>query len=186
MQINTPRLEKYDRQSSIDLNLINPANNRPGALYFAGQNGRPRTFSPARVNWEPSMGIAVNPWGSRKTVLRASYSLWFDSFPIYPTSFGTLGFNANPVLVSSNEQLSPVVKLEEGFPQTFVPPPDLRPTAANDLRAEYFEPKGVLPYDQNWQLRLERDLPADFIVRISYHGSKGLTCLPGMELNWTL
>jgi hypothetical protein len=179
MQIDTPRREKYDRQSSIDLKLINPANNWPGALYFVARDGRPRTFSPSQINWEPSMGITVNPWGSRKTVLRASYSLWFESFPIFPTSFGTLGFNANPVLVSSNEQLNPVLKLEEGFPQDFVPPPDLSPTAANDLRAEYSEPKGVLPYEQSWQLRLERDLPADFDVRVSYYGSKGTHLFAG-------
>ena len=49
-----------------------------------------------------------------------------------------------------------MVALRNGFPASFVPPPDLRPTAANDLRAEYFEPEGILPYDQSlaiWRLR---------------------------------
>jgi len=173
LQIDTPRRDKYDRQSSLDLNLINPANNRPGALVFAG-DGRPRTFSPSQVNWEPSIGWAWNPWGSRRMVIRGGFSLSYSTFPLYPTEFGTLGFNASPLLVSENDQLVPVVTLQSGFPASFVPPPDLRPTAANDLRAEYFEPEGILPYDQNWRLEIERDLPADFVVRVSYLGEKGV------------
>lgn len=173
LQIDTPRRDKYDRQSSLDLGLINPANGRLGALAFAGQNGRSRTFAPTQVNWEPSIGWAWNPGGSRRMVVRGGFSLSYSTFPLYPTEFGTLGFNASPLLVSDNDQLVPVVALQDGFPANFVPPPDLRPTAANDLRAEYFEPEGILPYDQVWRLEMERDLPADFVVRISYLGEKG-------------
>ncbi len=107
-------------------------------------------------------------------VIRGGFSLSYSTFPLYPTEFGTLGFNASPLLVSENDQLVPVVTLQNGFPASFVPPPDLRPTAANDLRAEYFEPEGILPYDQNWRLEIERDLPADFVVRVSYLGEKGV------------
>jgi len=174
LQIDTPRRDKYDRQSSLDLGLINPANSRPGALAFAGQDGRPRAFSPTQANWEPSIGWAWNPWGSRRTVIRGGFSLSYSTFPLYPTEFGTLGFNASPLLVSENDQLVPILALQNGFPASFVPPPDLRPTAANDLRAEYFEPEGILPYDQNWRLEIERDLPADFVVRVSYLGEKGV------------
>lgn len=174
LQIDTPRREKYDRQSSVDLNVINPANNRPGALVFAGRDGRRRTFAPVQANWEPAIGWALNPWGSRRTVIRGGFSLSYSTFPLYATEFGTLGFNASPLLVSANDQLLPVAMLRTGFPPNFVPPPDLTPTAANDLRAEYFEPKGILPYDQNWRLEIERDLPADFVVRLAYLGEKGV------------
>jgi len=174
LQIDTPRRDKYDRQSSLDLDLINPANNRPGALAFAGRDGRPRTFAPTQANWEPSIGWAWNPWGSRRTVIRGGFSVSYSTFPLYSTEFGTLGFNASPLLVSTNDQLVPVVTLESGFPSSFVPPPDLRPAAANDLRAEYFEPEGILPYDQNWRFEIERDLPSDFVVRLSYLGEKGV------------
>jgi hypothetical protein len=185
LQIDTPRRDKYDRQSSLDLNLINPANQRPGALFFAGRDGRPRTFSPTQVNWEPAIGWALNPWGSRKTVIRGSYAVSFAYFALYPTEFGTLGFNASPLFVSSNDQLEPVATLRTGFPQDFVAPPDLRPTAANDLKADYSDPEGILPYDQTWRLEIERDLPADFVVRLAYIGDKGTHLLMGggVELN---
>jgi hypothetical protein len=174
LHIATPRREKYDRQSSLDLNLVNPENGRPGALVFAGRDGRPRTFAPVQTNWEPGIGFALNPWGSRRTVVRASFALSYSPFYLYPTDFGTLGFNASPLLVSANDQLVPVASLQTGFPPDFVQPPDLTPTAANDLRADYFEPEGILPYDQNWRLEIERDLPADFVVRLAYLGEKGV------------
>lgn len=185
LKIDTPRRDKYDRQSSLDLGLINPVNNRPGALAFAGRDGRPRTFSPTQANWEPSIGWAWNPWGSRRTVVRGTFALSYSPFPLYPTEFGTLGFNASPLLISTNDQLVPVLALRDGFPPSFVAPPDLRPTAANDLRAEYFEPRGILPYDQDWRLEIERDLPADLVVRLSYVGEKGVHQFSGegIDLN---
>ncbi len=185
LQIDTPRREKYNRQSSLDLRKLNPANNRPGALVFAGLDGVPGTFAPTQVNWEPRIAWAFNPGGSRKTVIRGSYSLSSGWFSLYPTEFGTLGFNASPLLVSPNDQLEPAALLRLGFPQDFVYPPDLRPTAANDVKADYFEPLGILPYEQNWSLEIERDLPADFMVRIAYLGERGTHQFigEGIELN---
>jgi hypothetical protein len=185
MQIDDSRREKYDQQSNLDLQEINPANERPGALIFAGRDGHPQTFSPRQVNWRPSVSGALNPWGNRKTVIRASYSLFFQGFPIYPTDFGTLGFNAYPLILSDNDQLTAAVVLRTGFPQNFVYPPDLRPTAANGSRANYMDPIGTLPYMQNWLLEVERDLPAQFVVRVGYHGEKGthLFMGNGLDLN---
>jgi len=185
LQINTPRREKYNQQSTIDLSVPNPANGRPGALVFAGRDGVSDTFSHTQYNWEPAMGFTWNPWGSRRTVIRAGYSLNYSYFPLYPTVFGTLGFNASPVLVSPNDQLAPATTLQEGYPQDFVFPPDLLPTAANGLQADYVEPSGTLPYEQNWSLEVERDLPADFVVRAAYNGHRGVHQYTGggVELN---
>jgi len=185
LQVDTPRREKFDRQSSLDLEEINPANGRPGALVFAGRDGRSRSFSPTQVNWEPAVGWALNPWGSRRTVIRSSYGLYFGYFPLYPTQFGTLGFNSIPLIVSPNDQLEPAMTLATGFPADFTPPPDLRPTAANDVKAEYFDPRGTLPAHQNWRLEVERDLPGDFVIRLAYIGDKATHQYigDGIELN---
>jgi len=183
MRIDSPRAEKYNHQSNLDLDLVNPQNQRPGALIFAGQNGGPSTFSPRQVNWEPTISWALNPWGDRKTVLRGGYSIFFQGFPLYPTDFGTLGFNAYPLYISANEQLVPAVSLKDGFPQDFVRPPDLSPTAANGTRANYMDPIGTLPYEQIWRLEIERDLPAEFVVRVGYYGEKGTHRFTGNGLD---
>jgi len=107
LQIDSPRREKYDRQSTIDLTVSNPANGKPGALVFAGKNGESRTFSHTQYNWEPSIGWTLNPWGSRRTVIRGNYALNYSYYLLFPTAFGTLGFNASPLLVSPNDQLTP-------------------------------------------------------------------------------
>jgi hypothetical protein len=49
-----PRSEKYNRQSTIDLSAINPANGLPGALAVAGQGGYSSTFQPTLVRVAPS------------------------------------------------------------------------------------------------------------------------------------
>ena len=185
LQVDTPRREKYNQQSSLSLSRINPANGKPGALTFAGVQGQGETFSPAQVNWEPYISWVLNPWGDRKTVVRGSYSLWFDSFPLYPTSFGTQGFSATPLLISPNEQLAPAAILASGFPQSFIPPPDLSPEAANGIRGDYFDPLGTLPYVQNWSLQLERDLPWNLVFHATYSGQKGTHLFNGdtVELN---
>ena len=40
LDLSSPRTEKFDRQSTVDLTEINPVNGLPGALIFAGQGGR--------------------------------------------------------------------------------------------------------------------------------------------------
>src|SRR5215471_13789202 len=50
---HTPRVEKYDRQATIDLDHVNPANGRLGALAAAGRDGESRGFRPAVARAEP-------------------------------------------------------------------------------------------------------------------------------------
>src|SRR5262249_2759928 len=67
-EATTPQIEKYDRQSTLSLEHINPENDKPGALIFAGSDGVGRSLQPVTVRWEPSVGIAVNPWNDRNTL----------------------------------------------------------------------------------------------------------------------
>lgn len=46
LQLTGPRTEKYDRQSTVDLSVINPENGMPGALIAASRDGQPRGFQP--------------------------------------------------------------------------------------------------------------------------------------------
>ena len=182
-ELKTARRENFDRQSSLDFNGLNPANGRPGILVFAGRNGRPRTFSPNQFNWEPGMGVALSPGGSRKNVIRANYALGSESFPLRTNGFASLGFNAEPLLISPNRQLEPALILRQGFPPV-ANPPNLSATAANDQRAGYFEPDVKLPSLHMWWLEIERDLSV-FAIRLSYNGKRGTHLFMGakIELN---
>ncbi len=170
-----PRTEKYDRQSTVDLTAENPANGRPGALVFAGQTEYGRRLQPIRTKLEPSAGVAWNPGGGTKTVVRANFYRAYSGVPVYFGQWGTQGFNANPTFISSNAQLEPALVLSGGLPPYTEPMPDLRPVAANDLIADLFEQDpNRQPLVQEARLSLERELPGSLIVTLgaAYSGGK--------------
>lgn len=169
----TPRIEKYDRQSSVSLEKINPDNGRPGALVFAGRDGQGRALQPATFAIEPNIGMAINPWNDRRTVIRLNYGLNIDDYPLYGRHFGTQGFNASPVIVSPNEQLQPAFHLSLGMPVNYPIPPYLDPTAANGTDADFVDVSGILPMMQQWTFSIQRELPRSMSIEARYNGWKG-------------
>ena len=166
----TPRIEKYDRQSTVALDRINPANNRPGALIFAGRDGVGRALQPTTIRVEPGFGLAINPWNNRLTVVRINYNLTYDNYPLYGRHFGTQGFNAAPVFFSANEQLQPALHLRDGLPQNFPRPPFLQATAANGTDADYLDRSGHLPSNHQWNVSVQRELPNSMALEARYNG----------------
>ena len=172
-EISTPRVEKYDRQATVSLSRLNPANGKPGALIFAGQDGAGRALQPVTTRLEPTLGMAFNPWNNRNTIVRANYSLNYSELPLAGRHFGTNGFNATPVFISPNEQLQAAFQLRNGLPNNFRQPPFLDATAANGIDADYFEPSGLLPINQQWTLSLQRELPRSLSLDARYTGWTG-------------
>ncbi len=172
----TPRTEKYDRQSTVDLSVIDPVTGGRGALVFANQNGYGHAFQRTMVNADSSAGIAWNPWGSPKSVVRAGFSRSYGMVPLYSGQWGTQGYNAYPTYISPNVQLDPAVTLGQGFPPYPYGLPDLRPNAANDTTADLINLSGNVPVYQSASLTLERELPASVVVSLgaSYSGGKNL------------
>jgi hypothetical protein len=167
----TPRSERYDRQSTIDLSVLNPENGRPGALIFAGQNSQGRSFMPNVLKPQPNVSVAWNPRGNRKSVLRASYSINYTPAPIYNSQWGTQGFNGYSTFFSQNIQLYPAITLRDGVPPPSRPLPDLRGDAANFTGPDLVERSGRQPFYQSAGLSYERELPGSFTVT----GSLGLS-----------
>jgi len=169
----TPRIEKYDRQSTIDLSVINPANGRPGALVAAARDGRGRAFQSTRVSMDTSASLAWNPRGSTKTVVRASWSRSYAMIPMYSGQWGTQGFNDYPTYISSNVQLQPAVVLSRGLPPLTKALPDLRPEAANDTTADLVDTSGNVPVYQSASLHIERELPGSMMLSFGADTSGG-------------
>ncbi|MBK5294957.1 MAG: hypothetical protein JJE04_25185, partial [Acidobacteriia bacterium] len=105
LELTTPRVEKYDRQSTISFSQINPANGLPGALAVAGLGGFGRAFQPAIWSPEQTIGIAWNVLGSTRTVARVNYAHTFSPLPLYQGQFGTQAFNGTRTWISRNPQL---------------------------------------------------------------------------------
>lgn len=178
IDVNSPRVEKYDRQSTIDLRATNPVNGRPGALVVAGTGGRGRAFQPWQNKLEPSASLSWSVFGSTRNVLRLAYSRSYSPIPIYLGQWGTQAFNGTPTLVSVNPQLAPAVLLRDGIrpSRAF---PDLRPEAANNTVADLIEPDGRQPTYNSASLSFERELPFSVIVTLGAGHSDGRNLLLG-------
>ena len=173
LEIARPRYEKYDRFSTVDLDRINPENERKGALVFANRDGRKRALQGGIVRPEASLGLAWNPGGNSKGVLRLNYGLSFGTVPIYTTQWATQGFVGQPTFVSPNIQLEPALTLREGMPPLAQPLPDLRAGTANFTVADLVEPTGTVPIYQSAGLSFERELPGQAIVSLSMGHARG-------------
>jgi hypothetical protein len=168
----TPRVELRDRQSTIDLARLNPANGRRGALAAAGRDGMSRGFWNPVVRVDPWASIAWSPGTTSKIVIRASYSRYHTAIPIYFGQWGTQGFNGYQALISPNIQLEPAVQLGTGLP---APPalPDLRGEAANDTVADLVDRTGRDPVYQSAGFSVERELPGSMVLTAGFGYSGG-------------
>jgi hypothetical protein len=175
----TPRVEKYNRQSTVDPSVIDPSNGLPGALVFAGLNDISRGLRPANADLDPSLGITWNPHGDAKTVVRASFSRSHGQIPIYNGQWGTQGFNARQTFISPNTQLSPALDLTAGIPPFTTPLPDLSPSAANNTVADFVDLSGREPVYQSASLSVEREIPFSMVVSVGTNYSVGRDILVG-------
>jgi hypothetical protein len=169
--LRTPRVEKYDRQSTVDLGRR--------ALVIAGRNGVARGIRPTSRSIDPSIGVAWNPLNRSDTVVRAGYSRTHSAIPIYGNQWGTQAFNARQTFLSPNVQLQPALLLRGGIPSLEAPLPNLDPHAADGSIADLTNTSGRLPAVQSASLSIERQLPKSFLIAISYGHSDGHDLLLG-------
>ncbi len=175
----TPRIEKYNRQSTVDPNLIDPSVFLPGALAFAGRDGMSRGMRPVNFDIDPSFNITWNPRGSSKTVVGASYSRYHSQIPIYDGQWATQGFNAFQTIISPNIQLSPAATLDAGIPPLGSPLPDLSPSAADNTTADYMNLSKDEPVYQSAAISIERDVPFSIAISAGANHSVGRALLVG-------
>lgn len=178
MNISTPRVEKYGRQTTVDLTVPNPDAGRPGALIAAGRNGVPRAFQPTRVKLEPSASVSWSPRGNPANVIRLAYARSYAAIPVYSTQWGTQGYNGSPIFLSPNPQLEPAFTLSGGLPPVKALP-DLRPGAVNDTIADLVDRSGRQPVYQSFSASFERQLPGSLIVTAGGYMSEGKNLLLG-------
>jgi carboxypeptidase family protein len=111
-------------------------------------------------NIAPRLGIVYAP-GNRKTVVRASYGLYYDRIPLRATS-NALQRDGSKYLVV---QLSPTQPGAPAFPNVLAVQPATLPTKPNITR---IDPNIESSYSQQANLQIERELPANTVVSVGY------------------
>ena len=111
-------------------------------------------------NIAPRLGVVYAP-GDRKTVIRASYGLYYDRIPLRATS-NALQRDGSKYLVV---QLSPGQTGAPVFPNVLSIQPSALPTKPNITR---IDPNIEVSYSQQANLQIERELPWDTVVSVGY------------------
>jgi hypothetical protein len=172
------RTQVHNVFSSFDPDIPNPgAGGILGALAFAG-TGPGRTgkirFSDTRYNdFQPRVGFAYKL--ASKTVIRGGFGIFTGSSgDVIENGIRVQysdGFNANPSFVSTNQGITPAFYIQSGFP-AFTPPPFIQPTLDNNEAINWDAgPDGTTAMISNWNLDVQRALPAGFLVDIGYVGN---------------
>ncbi len=173
--------------------------------------GIPRTLGPTKYdNWGPRIGFAYSPaeadgflgkilGGTGKSSIRAGYGIFYSSIED-ATGFVEVGDApyGNYYSVSSTELATPFVDRPSGigagqkFPFVF-PPTNVSPknpdTTFNWAGAtpiggsDYYYYKNKMPYVQQWQLSLQRQLGTATVLSVNYVGTVGRQLLTFEESN---
>jgi hypothetical protein len=147
---------------------------------LTGPFDQPNKAANDNNNFAPAIGLAYSPafsggplgWllGERKTVIRGGYQIGYDSF------FNNIASNASsssPNLVATLTTSAVSAQNPRGLPALS----SLVPTTARALTPRdaqtLADPNLVNPYYQRWSLGVQRELAGNFILDVSYVGSKG-------------
>ncbi len=116
--------------------------------------------NPRHLNFAPRIGLAARI--ARNTVFRAGYGIYYSN----EIATETYDLLRNGVLNEINhpQGLTPVLTLENGFPQT-----------SSTGLPSYFglDRNAKTPYVQQWSASLQHEAPGHILTEIAYVGTKG-------------
>lgn len=148
--------------------------------------------SPNEKNIDPRVGLAWSPFGDQKTSIRAGYGIFHD--PVAPRTYASAYYFDPPF---NYHQFAPGTMT---FPNAFInappvlPPQDV-PTAcaADNLSNNSIGCTSLgdgvpfnttkAPYQQQWNLNVQRDLGRGTILTVGYVGSRGVHLFSQQNLN---
>jgi hypothetical protein len=156
-----------------------------------GPYNKPNQASHDNNNFAPTVGVAYSPsfksgflgrlFGEQQSVIRAGYQIGYDSF------FNNIASNAatsSPNVVATN--VSSIV-VAGTAPRGLANVTGSLPTVARPLSpldSQTLVIKNLVnPYYQKWSLGIQRELPWDLVLDISYVGTKGTRLYLNEDLN---
>ena len=152
--------------------------------------------SPNRKNIDPRVGLAWAPFGDQKTSIRAGFGIFHD--PVAARTYASAYYFDPPF---NYHQFTPGTMT---FPNAFLQlpaalPPDVVPTACaadnvgnNSLGCTSlgngvpFSATTLAPYQEQWNLNVQRDLGRGTILSVGYVGSRGVHLFVQKNLNPSL
>jgi hypothetical protein len=144
-------------------------------LVQVGTNGVPRSGAFLdKNNFAPRFGLAYRL--TDKTVLRGSYGIYYAApqfeinrnLSVNPPYAGAFSFNNNQLDFASAR------KVEQGFERTFT---------GQGATIRGLEMNMAMPYVQQWNFNVQRQLPGDTLITVAYVGTKGVKLRDEVNIN---
>ncbi|MGC4055907.1 MAG: TonB-dependent receptor [Paludibaculum sp.] len=162
-----PITESQNRLVNLDLapafTAVSPvlAANPRGSL--SGQQYPTSLLRPFRTGFSPRVGLAWRPLAASSLIVRAGYGIYYDT-SVYP-ALATRLAQQPPLSTTATVQNSVInpITLANGFGSA----------TSGGSNTIAIDPNFRPGYAQNWQLSVQRDLPASIQMTATYAGIKG-------------
>ena len=191
-EYESPRTERFNQLANFDFQarppLEAPGLDLRGGLTFVGVGGRPRAqWKPDRNNLAPRFGFAYGL--TPKTILRGGFGVFFA--PNFagagtgPVPFGLSGFSATTNFVGTRDGVTPANFLRDPYPQGINRPTGNR-LGLGTLLGEsigFVDRSNRIPYSEQWNLNVQRELPSHILLEVAYVGSRGVKLYGHRQLN---
>jgi hypothetical protein len=178
----------------------------PTGFVFPGDPGVPRTLAPTQYNrFAPRLGIAYSPGatdgfaakifgGPGKTSIRVGGGIYYTAIEdvtlfneVGDAPFGLFWVSPSPIYIEEpyKRRVGQPDPVGNRFPFT------IPPAGATGIWATYlpiaFAPgyklTNKLPYSEQFNLTIQRELPKSFVLSVGYVGSRGRHLLSTVESN---
>jgi Carboxypeptidase regulatory-like domain len=161
-----------------------------GGLLFPSVNGAGRgVYETPKKNFMPRFGFAYRL--NEKTVARGGYGIFFGFLGQRRGDVNQIGFSTNTAMTVSLdngltfiETLSnPFAAFQSGLSQPRGAADGIQTFLGQSIT--YFNPKPLSPYNQRYELSLQRELPGGWVAEIAYVGNRGTHIEVNRNLNVT-
>ena len=177
--MDTPRWEEDNQQSGFDIAQMNPVSGTPGAVTFAGRDGRDKySHGFDRNNFGPRFGFAYRMRGD--LVVRGGYGIVY--YPPYLSQVATrlsAGFSKLASFSSPDGGFTPAFLFKDGLPAASADatldssfgavPLGSRPS----FSPEFLQDNHSNGYSHQWNFTIQKQLPGNSLFELAYLGNQG-------------
>jgi Carboxypeptidase regulatory-like domain/TonB dependent receptor len=180
---DVPRTERYNRMETFNPNIASPIASQVGipglvgGLQYVGVGGNSREqYSPQLNNFDPRFGFAYQL--DKNTVFRGGYGLFHaPSLRAAGATLGNYGFSATTTYTGSPNGLTPTLAFSNPFPNGLNQPVGSSQGLLTGYGTSFESPltgDNRVPYTENWDVDVQRQLPGDLLIDVAYVGSHGV------------